>query len=82
MSTCPLWGYESDSSGGGAFGTKIGGGGVPDLMHFDLGGSRGRMVPEHQFPRLKLLPEKTTAQAAPSLPYPFTESPGPVTAHL
>src|SRR5262245_58135430 len=24
MSTCPLWGYESDSSGGGAFGTKIG----------------------------------------------------------
>jgi hypothetical protein len=35
------------------------------------------MVPEHQFFRLKLLPEKTTAQTAPSLRYPFTESPGP-----
>ena len=37
---------------GGAFGTKIGGGGVPDLMHFDWGGSRGRMRPNVQFARL------------------------------
>jgi hypothetical protein len=42
---------------GGAFGTQLGGGGVPDLMHFDLGGSRGRMVPERQFSRLPLLPD-------------------------
>jgi hypothetical protein len=27
---------------GGAFGTQLGGGGVRDLMHFDLGGERGR----------------------------------------
>jgi hypothetical protein len=26
---------------GGAFGTQLGGGGPPDLMHFDLGGERG-----------------------------------------
>jgi hypothetical protein len=26
---------------GGAFGTQLGGGGAPDLMHFDLGGERG-----------------------------------------
>ena len=26
---------------GGQFGTQIGGGGVPDLMHFDVGGRRG-----------------------------------------
>jgi hypothetical protein len=26
---------------GGQFGTQIGGGGVPDLMHFDIGGRRG-----------------------------------------
>jgi len=40
---------------GGAFGTKLGGGGVPDLMHFDLGGSRGRMRPEVQFHKLSLI---------------------------
>jgi hypothetical protein len=40
---------------GGAFGTKLGGGGVPDLMHYDLGGSRGRMRPEMQFANLKPL---------------------------
>jgi hypothetical protein len=49
---------------GGAFGTKIGGGGVPDLMHFDLGGSRGRMVPERQFSRLKLLPDRVDQSIA------------------
>ena len=44
---------------GGAFGTRIGGGGVPDLMHYDLGGSRGRMRPEMQFANLKpLSPEE------------------------
>lgn len=26
---------------GGAFGTQLGGGGPPDLMHFDIGGERG-----------------------------------------
>jgi hypothetical protein len=26
---------------GGAFGTQLGGGGAPDLMHFDIGGERG-----------------------------------------
>ena len=40
---------------GGAFGTQKGGGGVPDLMHFDLGGSRGRMRPDVQFGKLKPL---------------------------
>jgi hypothetical protein len=29
---------------GGAFGTQIGGGGPPDLMHFDLGGDRGHWI--------------------------------------
>jgi hypothetical protein len=29
---------------GGAFGTQLGGGGPPDLMHFDLGGERGHWV--------------------------------------
>ena len=42
---------------GGAFGTKLGGGGVPDLMHYDLGGSRGRMRPEVQFGNLQPLPD-------------------------
>jgi len=32
---------------GGAFGTEIGGGGPPDLMHFDIGGRRGRNVSRH-----------------------------------
>lgn len=40
---------------GGAFGTKIGGGGVPDLMHYDLGGSRGNMRPQVRFAMLQPL---------------------------
>ena len=40
---------------GGAFGTELGGGGVPDLMHYDLGGSRGNMRPQVQFAVLKPL---------------------------
>jgi len=40
---------------GGAFGTELGGGGVPDLMHYDLGGSRGNMRPQVQFARLQPL---------------------------
>ena len=42
---------------GGAFGTKRGSSGganiVPDLMHYDLGGSRGALRPEVQFGNLK-----------------------------
>jgi hypothetical protein len=55
------WVQENDPSAersigyGGAFGTQIGGGGVPDLMHYDWGGSRGRMRPEVQFARLQPL---------------------------
>jgi hypothetical protein len=41
--------YGKDFAGklgyGGAFGTQKGGGGVPDLMHMDLWGPRGRMDP-------------------------------------
>src|SRR4029077_11345103 len=41
---------------GGAFSTQRGRGGtVPDLMHYDLGGSRGRVRPEVQFSRLQVL---------------------------
>jgi hypothetical protein len=49
---------------GGAFGTQLGGGGVPDLMHFDLGGSRGRMRPERQMGRLPLLSSIDNDRAA------------------
>jgi hypothetical protein len=43
---------------GGAFGTRGGRPGeVPDLMHYDLGGSRGQMRPEVQFGNLKPLSE-------------------------
>jgi hypothetical protein len=43
---------------GGAFGTRGGRPGeVPDLMHYDLGGSRGQMRPEVQFGRLQPLSE-------------------------
>jgi hypothetical protein len=49
---------------GGAFGTQLGGGGVPDLMHFDLGGSRGRMRPERQIGKLPLLPDAPATTAA------------------
>jgi GH24 family phage-related lysozyme (muramidase) len=69
---------------GGAFGTQIGGGGVPDLMHFDLGGSRGRMRPDMQFAKLQPLDGSPTqpgatqvASAAPSgAPSPFPPPPG------
>ena len=47
---------------GGAFGTKLGGGGVPDLMHYDLGGSRGRMRPDVQFSKLKPLDYAPTSR--------------------
>ena len=47
---------------GGAHGTLKGGGGVPDLMHYDLGGSRGRMRPEVQFARLQPLAEHERRQ--------------------
>jgi hypothetical protein len=44
---------------GGAFGTQRGSSGgtniIPDLMHFDLGGSRGALRPEVQFGRLQQL---------------------------
>jgi len=43
---------------GGAFGTRGGRPGeVPDLMHYDLGGSRGQMRPDVQFGNLKPLSE-------------------------
>ena len=49
---------------GGQFGTAIGGGGVPDLMHFDTGGRRGHY---NQFSReaigSELPPEAPTATA-------------------
>lgn len=40
---------------GGAFGTTKSSG-IPDLMHFDLGGDRGRLVPENRIANLKLDP--------------------------
>jgi hypothetical protein len=43
---------------GGAFGSNIRtGGGGADLMHYDWGGSRGRLRPEVQFGRLRPLAE-------------------------
>ena len=54
---------------GGAFGTRLGGGGVPDLMHYDWGGSRGRMRPEVQFARLAVLtPEERSKRNVPAQP--------------
>jgi hypothetical protein len=53
---------------GGAFGTQLGGGGVPDLMHYDLGGSRGRMQPDVQFHKLQPLPDNPTATGAAKTP--------------
>jgi hypothetical protein len=50
---------------GGAFGTKLGGGGVPDLMHYDLGGSRGNMRPQVRFAMLQPLTSGEQRQAAP-----------------
>jgi len=50
---------------GGAFGTKIGGGGVPDLMHYDLGGSRGNMRPQVQFAVLQPLSRSERGVVAP-----------------
>jgi hypothetical protein len=47
---------------GGQFGTQIGGGGVPDLMHFDIGGRRGNYS---QFSREAIgatLPPTSTAR--------------------
>lgn len=47
---------------GGAFGTRKGGGGEPDLMHYDFGGQRGRMRPERQVQRMgPLYPEQRKA---------------------
>lgn len=43
---------------GGAHGTQKGGGGVPDLMHYDTGPDRGNMRPDVRMSRLPLLSDE------------------------
>ena len=43
---------------GGAHGTRKGGGGVPDLMHYDTGPDRGNMRPDVRMSRLPLLSDE------------------------
>jgi hypothetical protein len=54
---------------GGAFGTELGGGGPPDLMHFDIGGERGRWDARHPSAMGPLYPMEVEKQAAPPEPW-------------
>jgi murein DD-endopeptidase MepM/ murein hydrolase activator NlpD len=57
---------KDDYEWGGSFGTKRPSGGPPDLMHHDLGGSRGKSYPENNIRKLgPIMPDENSPSYKP-----------------